>query len=110
MWKPTDYVRGILFLIWWPGICFFLLHNAVASTSLLRPLRHVHLYDVAKAQSHRQIDSKDAQEQLIHILPDMGDGSFWIGNALLYQRCDRRSTVIDARSEPYAGAIRVIKS
>ena len=23
MWKPTDYIRGILFLIWWPGILFF---------------------------------------------------------------------------------------
>lgn len=24
MWKPTDYVRAVLFLIWWPGEQIFL--------------------------------------------------------------------------------------
>lgn len=31
MWKPTDYIRGALFLIWWPGVFIFLAHLMVAN-------------------------------------------------------------------------------
>ncbi|KAG7446361.1 protein tyrosine phosphatase [Guyanagaster necrorhizus] len=37
MWKPTDYIRGLLFLIWWPGLYVMYTHMIVQRQKVLRP-------------------------------------------------------------------------
>ncbi|KAK0461346.1 PTPLA-domain-containing protein [Desarmillaria tabescens] len=37
MWKPTDYVRGLLFLTWWPGLYVMYTHMIVQRRKVLGP-------------------------------------------------------------------------
>ncbi|KAK0455066.1 PTPLA-domain-containing protein [Armillaria borealis] len=37
MWKPTDYIRGLLFLIWWPGLYVMYTHMIVQRRKVLGP-------------------------------------------------------------------------
>ncbi|KAK0212922.1 PTPLA-domain-containing protein [Desarmillaria ectypa] len=37
MWKPTDYFRGLLFLIWWPGLYVMYTHMIVQRRKVLGP-------------------------------------------------------------------------
>lgn len=53
MWKPTDYVRGILFLIWWPGKLAFFSVSVLRTYHCTRTLRYVHIHDLTEAQSSR---------------------------------------------------------
>lgn len=52
MWKPTDYLRGALFAIWWPGMIVFISLLLNTYTVILRTIRDVYLYDCPKAQGH----------------------------------------------------------
>ncbi|KIY74373.1 PTPLA-domain-containing protein [Cylindrobasidium torrendii FP15055 ss-10] len=37
MWKPTDYVRGALFLIWWPALYVMMSYMVKQRSKVLRP-------------------------------------------------------------------------
>ncbi len=50
MWNLTDYVRGVLFCIWWPG-AFYPHPNKWVTDILRRPVCDVHIYDQTEAES-----------------------------------------------------------
>ena len=61
MWKPTDYIRAGLFIIWWPGNRRrFVYIDLVTSLSnqLLRSVCPVHIHDFSKAESTWTWDRK----------------------------------------------------
>lgn len=48
MWKPADYIRGLLFLIWWPSQCLSPILSYQQLTSC-RSLHALYSHDETKA-------------------------------------------------------------
>jgi very-long-chain (3R)-3-hydroxyacyl-CoA dehydratase len=56
MWKPTDYVRATLFVIWWPGAFVSNIHRCIESTLTMSSGLYV-LYTYMIAQRRKVLGS-----------------------------------------------------